>query len=110
MVLDGKSSQEYPANTGVHQGFILGPSLFFVYINDLPGDVICNIAFYADDITLCSKCDQTTNTWQELELDLNLNLTYETLRTSAGRSLFISMLEKLSLFHLTSKIIMVLLM
>ena len=37
VVLDGKSS------------------LFLLYINDLPDDVICNIAIYADDTTLYSK-------------------------------------------------------
>ena len=39
VVLDGKSSQEYP-------------------VNDLPDDVICNIAIYDDDTTLYSKCDR----------------------------------------------------
>ena len=28
---------------------ILCPSLFPLFINDFPGDVICNIAVYADD-------------------------------------------------------------
>ena len=38
------------------------------YINDLPYDVICNIAIYADDTTLYSKCDQASDLWQQLEL------------------------------------------
>ena len=52
VVLDGKSSQEYPVNAGVPQGSILGPTLFLLYINDLPDDVICNIVIYANDATL----------------------------------------------------------
>ena len=61
VVLDGKSSQEYPVNAGFPQGSILGPPLFLLYINDLPDDVICNIAIYADDTTLYSKCNQASD-------------------------------------------------
>ena len=57
MVLAGKSLQEYSVNGEVLQGFILGPILFLLYINDLPDDFICNIVIYADDTTLHSKFD-----------------------------------------------------
>ena len=35
-------------------------------MNDPPNDIICNIAIYADT-TLCSKCDQASDLWQQLE-------------------------------------------
>ena len=68
MVLDGNSSQEYRVNAGVPQYSILGPKLFLLYINDLPDDVICDIAINADDTTLYCTCDQASDLWQQLEL------------------------------------------
>ena len=72
MVLDGKDSLEYLANVGVPEGSILGVTLFLLYINDLPDDVMCDIAIYADDTTLYSKCDQASDLWQQLELTSEL--------------------------------------
>ena len=72
VVLDGKSSQEYPVNAGVPQGSILGPALFLLYVNDLSDDVICNIAIYADETALYCKCDQASDMWQQLELTCEL--------------------------------------
>ena len=63
VVLDGKSSQEYPVNAEV-----LGPALFLLYINNLPDDAICNLTIYGDDTTLYSKYDQASDIWEQLEL------------------------------------------
>ena len=69
VVLDGKSSQEFPVNAGVPQGSILGTTLSLLYISDLPDDVICsNIAIYADDTTLYFKSNQESDLSQQLEL------------------------------------------
>ena len=61
VILYLKSSREYPVNAGVPQGSILGPTIFLLSTDDLPDDVIYNIAVYADDITLYYKCDQASD-------------------------------------------------
>ena len=60
MFLDGESLQEFPVNAGVFQDSILGPTLFLLCTNHFPNDIICNIAIYADDTTLYSKCGQAS--------------------------------------------------
>ena len=95
MVLDGKSSQKYPVNAGVPQGSILSTTLFLLNINDLPDDVICNIAIYADDTTLYSKCDQTSELWQQLELASELESDLRDTVDCGRNYLLISKLEKL---------------
>ena len=68
VAFDGKCSHKYPVNAGVPQGSILDPTVFLLYINDCPVDVICNIAVYDDDNSLYQKCDQASNLRQQLEL------------------------------------------
>ena len=107
MFLDGKSSQEYPVNAGVPQDSILGPTLFLLYINDLPDDVICDIAIYADDTTLYSKCDQASDLWQQLELASKLESDLRDTVDWDRKWLVDSMLVKLTWFCLTSVITLV---
>ena len=69
--LNGKPSPEYPVTARV-QSPILGPSLFLLYINDLPDYVICNNAIYADDTALYTKRDRASDLWQQIELAVEL--------------------------------------
>ena len=91
------------------QALFLYPTLYLLYINDLD-DFICNIAIYADDTTLYSKCDQESELLQQYNWLLNLNLISESLWTGSGSGLLISMLEKSNRLHLTVPITPVLLM
>ena len=72
VVLDGKSSPEFAINAGVPQGSILGPTLFLLFINDLPDVVLSKIAIYADDTTLYSGCEKASDMWRQVEMSLDL--------------------------------------
>ena len=55
------------------QEFLKSPFLvmhltYYTFMAFLMIDVVCNIAIYADDATLYSKCDQTSDLWQQLQL------------------------------------------
>ena len=58
VVLNGKPSQECPLMLEYHQkDSSSGPTLFPLYINDLPDQVASNLATHTDVSTLESKCD-----------------------------------------------------
>ena len=48
--------------------FLKASFFSLLYMDDLPDDVICNIAIYADHAILYSKCDQASDEWKQLEL------------------------------------------
>ena len=90
MGINEKPSQEYPVNVSLPPGSFLDPTFFLLYINDLPDDVICNIAIYADDTTLYSKCDVASDLWQQLELPSELESDLRHTEAGAGGGLLIS--------------------
>ena len=52
VVVEGVSSDNLSINAGVPQGSVLGPTLFLLYINDLPDQLQSDIFVFADDTTL----------------------------------------------------------
>ena len=52
VVINGQSSDWALINAGVPQGFILGPLLFLIYINDIVTDIGSSIRLFADDTSL----------------------------------------------------------
>ena len=76
VVVNGQSSDIYLLNAGVPQGSVLGPTLFLLFINDLPDDVLASfIDMFADDTTeygVTSKSYHHADLAADLTSDLSI--------------------------------------
>ena len=70
VVLNGQVSQRTSIEAGVPQGSILGPLLFFIYINDLSDDLLTNAKLFADDTSLFSIVHNINTLVAHLNTDL----------------------------------------
>lgn len=70
VVVDGETSGWEPVQSGVPQGSVIGPTMFLVFINDLPDCVSSRIRLFADD-TIIYREINSHNDCETLQDDLN---------------------------------------
>jgi hypothetical protein len=74
VVVKGTYSGITSVTSGVPQGSVLGPTLFLLYINDLPANITCNISLYADDTLLYQHVN---NDLESTAFQNNINEVYK---------------------------------
>ena len=77
VVLEDATSYTAKVKSGVPQGSVLGPSLFLLYINDMPENITSTIRLFADD-TICYLAIASPTDASTLQEDLNKLATWET--------------------------------
>ncbi|KAM7309259.1 hypothetical protein ISCGN_012890 [Ixodes scapularis] len=61
VVFHGSTSNDYRVPSGVPQGSVLGPTLFSIYVNDMPKRDGTLLVQYADDTTILARLDSPSS-------------------------------------------------
>ena len=72
VILHGQYSSWKNIVSGVPQGSVLGPLLFFIYINDLPNGIVSICKIFADDTSIFSKVFDENLSQNTLNNDLSI--------------------------------------
>ena len=72
VVINGFASEWGEVEPRIHQGSVLGPSLFKIYINDLENGIKSQVRFFADDTSVFSIVQNPNISANELNHDLKL--------------------------------------
>ena len=76
VVVDGAESDSLPITPGVPQGSVLGPAMFFVYINSLPKGVNSTVRLFADDTVIYREISEEED-HHTLQADLDTLIQWE---------------------------------
>ena len=60
------------------QGSVNGPTLFLIFINDIPDCILSKLAIYADDTTLYSSLNKTKKLFDKVEMAAELENDFRT--------------------------------
>ena len=77
VIVDGEQSMKIHVDSGIPQGTVMGPLLFLLYINDLPGHVTSTVRLFADDCLLYRSIG-TPDDQVKLQQDLHALATWAT--------------------------------
>ena len=84
VVIDGECSTKVSVTSGIPQGSVLGPTLFLLFINDLPDHLKSETRLLADDCLIyrhdCLFCHATRPTMQHCPMGQRLHEAWSSMR------------------------------
>ena len=76
VMIQGSKSAWAPVTSGVPQGSVLGPTLFTIFVNDIPTQVDSSVQLFADDTKLYRRVSDGKNSLQA-DIDALVNWSEE---------------------------------